>query len=233
MRVAVLGLGRLGGSLLPLLRAAGIDAAGWRRGEPMPDADVYWITVGDPVISAVSAQVPHGRIVLHAAGAAGPELLAEHAERGVLHPLMTFPGVDIGLPELRGAGARVAGTDAAVAAARWIAGRLGMTAFTIEEGRTVEYHAAACLAAGHLGALFLSAAEVLSRAGVSAAEARALLYPLAAESLRRAADAGPSVLTGPAVRNDVTTEARHASVLSPAESALYVDLAERIRALRR
>jgi predicted short-subunit dehydrogenase-like oxidoreductase (DUF2520 family) len=232
MRVAVLGLGRLGGSLLPLLRAAGVDAVGWRRGEPMPEADVYWITVGDPAVPVVAAQVPAGRIVLHAAGAAGPELIDTSVERGVLHPLMTFPGVEVGLPELRGAGARVAGTDAARAAARWIAERLGMRPFEVDPARTTEYHAAACLAAGHLGALFLTAAEVLTRAGVTEEQARALLYPLAAESLRRAAEAGAGALTGPAVRGDVTTEARHVAALTPTEAEVYTDMAARIRTLR-
>jgi hypothetical protein len=33
------------GSLVPLLRDAGVDAVPWSRGAPVPpDADVYWVT---------------------------------------------------------------------------------------------------------------------------------------------------------------------------------------------
>lgn len=232
MRVAILGVGRLGGSLVPFLRAAGVDVAAWSRGAPLPAAEVYWITTRDEAVPEVAARLPPEAVALHAAGAHGPELLGERAERGVLHPLMTFPGPSVALPDLRGVGARVDGTPRAVAAATDLAVRLGMVPFRVSGG-TAAYHAAACLASGHLGALFLDAARILARAGVPTDKAPGLLLPLAAETLRRVADAGAVALTGPAARNDRGTEQRHAEVLTPEEAALYAALAARIRELRR
>jgi len=232
MRVAIVGMGRLGGSLVPLLRAAGIDVTGSARGDtPPPGADVYWITVGDGDVRDAAAGVPADAVALHAAGGHGPELLGERPERGVLHPLMTFPGRAVGVPDLAGVGARVDGTPRAAAAATELAVRLGMRPFQVPGG-TAEYHAAACLASGHLGALFLDAARVLARAGVPAAEAPALLLPLAAETLRRVAATGPVALTGPAARDDRDAERRHLQVLDVEEGSIYATLAARIRTLR-
>lgn len=229
MRVAILGVGRLGGSLARVLPKAGVDVVTWSRGAPLPvGADVYWVTVADNAVAEVAARLPPEAIVLHAAGAHGPELLGERAERGVLHPLMTFPGAEVGIPELQGVGARVDGTPGALRAARALAERLGMRAFQLE-GDPRLYHAAASIASGHLSALFLDAAEILSRAGVPTPEARALLLPLATESLRRVAEAGGVALTGPAVRGDNATERHHQTVLTPEEAVVYAALSARVR----
>jgi predicted short-subunit dehydrogenase-like oxidoreductase (DUF2520 family) len=232
MRVVVLGVGRLGGSLLPLLRAAGVDVVGWSRGESVPrGADVYWITTRDDSVAEVARQLPPDAVALHAAGAHGPELLGDRRERGVLHPLMTFPGPALGLPDLRGVGARVDGTPRAVQLARTLAERLGMRPFSLP-GDVRLYHAAATVASGHAAALFLDAAGLLARAGLSDADARALLLPLALESLRRVSAGGPDAITGPAARGDDATVRGHLDALGPADAALYVGLSERIRALR-
>ncbi|MDP2305293.1 MAG: DUF2520 domain-containing protein [Pseudomonadota bacterium] len=229
MRVAILGPGRLGASLATLLRAAGVDVVTWSRGAEVPvGVDVYWVTVRDGAVQEVAALLPPDAIALHAAGAHGPELLGERPERGVLHPLMTFPGVDVGIPDLRGVGARVDGTPGALRAALTLAECLGLRAFHIH-GDTRLYHAAASLASGHLSALFLDASAVLARAGLAPEEARALLLPLAIESLRRVAEAGGVALTGPAARGDRATERHHESALSHEEALLYAALSKRIR----
>lgn len=233
MHVAILGLGRLGGSLAVLLRAARVDVVTWSRGEPLPvGADVYWITVGDGNVAEVAAILPPDAVALHAAGAHGPELLGDRPHRGVLHPLMTFPGVAVGVPDLRGVGARVDGTPRATAAALELAGLLGLRPFHVP-GDSRLYHAAASLTSGHLAALFLDAAGILTRAGVPAEEARALLLPLATESLRRVAAAGGVALTGPAARGDRATEQQHEDALSPDESRIYAVLSDRVRQHRR
>jgi predicted short-subunit dehydrogenase-like oxidoreductase (DUF2520 family) len=142
---------------------------------------------------------------------------------------MSFPGPEIGLPDLAGAGARVEGAAAAVGTAKTLAEVLGLRVVAgIDPTR---WHAAACLASGHLAAAFLTAAEVLEGAGLDAESARAALGPLARESLRRAIEAGPDAITGPAVRGDLTTEERHRAVLGDADRAVYDVLARRIRDL--
>ena len=106
MVVALLGQGRLGRSMGTLLPAAGFPVRPWRRGEPLPHADVYWICVRDDAIAEVAALVPSAAVVLHASGALGPGVLADHPQHAVLHPLMTFPGPESGLPDLRGVSRR-------------------------------------------------------------------------------------------------------------------------------
>lgn len=223
MRVGLLGQGRLGRSMAVLLPAAGLEVRCWRRAEPLPEADVYWICVRDGAIAEVAAQVPREATVLHASGALGPEVLADHPHHGVLHPLMTFPGPEVGLPDLHGAGASVAGPARAEAEA--IARALGMDPFEVH-GDLRRYHAAASLASGHLAAAFLDAAAVLRAAGVEDPGPR--LLPLALESLRRAAEAGGAAITGPAARGDAATVAGHEAVLEGEVAALYRLLGRRI-----
>lgn len=232
LEVAILGMGRLGRSLAVLLPRAGVPVHPWRRGEPLPRAPVRWICVGDAAIPALAAQVPaDGAVLLHASASAGVDALAPHHPRGVLHPLMTFPGPAIGLPALEGAGAAVAGDPEALAVATELARRLGLRPFPLPAD-TARYHAGATMASGHVGAVFLRAVEALVAAGVPAADAPALLLPLAQESLRRAADAGPGALTGPAARGDLATVARHLDALPAEARPLYALGAEEIRRLR-
>ena len=224
MVVAVLGLGRLGSTLAILLPQAGIPVQLWRRGEPFPAADVYWICVRDTAIAEVAAAIPLGAgVVLHASGALGPGVLAAHPDHGVLHPLMTFPGPETGIPDLRGVGAAVAGPAAPVAEA--LAHALGMIPFPAPSD-TRRYHAAATLASGHLAAAFLDAVEVLGAAGVAHPAER--LLPLALESLRRVAASGGTALTGPAARGDWATIAAHEAVLQGEIRELYRLLTHRV-----
>jgi predicted short-subunit dehydrogenase-like oxidoreductase (DUF2520 family) len=215
--------------MMALLPVAGVEAVAWRRGEPMPGADVYWLTVRDEAIAAVGALVPPGAVALHAAGSLRADALPTD-ERGRLHPLMTFPGPEHGLPALAGASAAVEGTPRALDAARALAQRLGMRPIQVD-GDVRTYHAAACLASGHLATLFLQACRVLASAGVR--EPAAALLPLAHASLERAAAAGPVAITGPAARGDRATVAGHVEVLSGEDAATYRALAEAMQGLIR
>jgi predicted short-subunit dehydrogenase-like oxidoreductase (DUF2520 family) len=189
--------------------------------------------VGDSAIADVAAIVPRdGRVILHASASAGLDALRPHEERGVLHPLMTFPGPEIGLPPLAGAGAAVAGSPRALAVATELASRLGMVAFPLP-GNPAGYHAAATMASGHLGAVFLVAVEAAIAAGVPADRAAALLLPLASESLRRVASAGGGALTGPAARGDEQAMAAHLAAVPDAVRPFYVSGVVEIGRLRR
>ena len=215
--MSIIGAGRLGRSLARLLPEARLV----RRGEDVPEADVYWLAVRDADIGAVV--VPAGGVVLHSSGALGPEVITREGDRGVLHPLMTFPGPEIALPALP-VHARVEGTPRAISVATDLARALGWIPFTFAGDRR-RYHAAAVMVSGLAGALFCQAAEELAAAsGMEPAEARTLLYPLAAESLRRAAEYGPSALTGPAARGDVATMAGHMEALGAGGRAAYAAL---------
>lgn len=230
MRVVVLGLGRVGSSVLGLLGAAGIDAVGWSRGQAVPVADAYWLTVPDAAVHDVAALVPGGAVALHASGALPARALGPRLRAGVLHPLMTFPGVAVAVPDLRQVAARVGGDADAVACASTLARALGMRPFELRDGEEVRYHAACNLASGHLAGAFLSAARTLEGAGLAAAEARAILLPLARASLENVAARGPAAITGTVARGDEAMMQRHRAVADDVE--VYDALAHAVRVAR-
>lgn len=223
MRVVLIGAGRFGRSIRELLSRAGVDVRLVGRGEAAPEGDVYWLAVRDTALAGVAADLPRDRVVLHASGANGPEVLG-HPRGGVLHPLMTFPGPELGLPDLRGVGARVDGPEDVRAIAATLARTLGMVPVACAD--PVAWHLAASMVSGHLAALFLDAASVLERAGVP--DGAAVLRPLAAESLRRAAESGNAAITGPAARGDDATVAAHLCWLN-GDDAAYRALDARVR----
>jgi predicted short-subunit dehydrogenase-like oxidoreductase (DUF2520 family) len=230
VRVALLGTGRFGRSVAPLLVRADVDAVLVGRGDPLPaDVDVVWLAVRDGQIDEAAARLPDGAVALHASGAAAADRLCPRLRGGVLHPLMTFPGPEHGLPELAGVGARVGGHPDAERAARTLCARLGMVAFELH-GAPARYHAAAALASGQLAAAFLVAADTLAAAsGLSDAEARAVLLPLARASLDAVARGGVSAATGPVVRGDQATISAHRACLCGTERAVYDALVDALR----
>lgn len=237
MRIAILGPGRLGRSLALLLARAGHDVhLHGREGLPATPVDVVLLTVPDAALPGVAAQLPAGTVALHTAGALPVDVLRPHAPAGSLHPLMTFPGPEVALPDLRGVPAAVDGDPAALATARGLCADLGLEPFTVPGDRRL-YHAAAVLS-GNFGTLLLAeAARALTAAGLPADRAGELLLPLATASLRHAARSPARALTGPAARGDDATVAAHRRALAEAGlddlAALYDTLTERVRALVR
>ena len=227
MRVLIIGAGRLGSVVTPLLVAAGFDARLVRRGDPIALAEVYWLTVRDAQLEELSGKLPSSSIQIHSAGALGPEALGTAVERAVLHPLMSFrPG---GAAPAGTVHARVSGTVLATQAARRLCAALGWQAFEYH-GDPVRYHAAACMVSGHVAALFLDAADLLVQDGLTPQEARARLLSLATESLRNVAELGDRGLTGPAVRGDITTIQAHEAALDEANIDAYRALSRRVSA---
>lgn len=205
--VVVVGAGRLGRAVAAGLRAAGLAVELVHHDQPWPPATCTWLAVPDGQIAACAARVPRGW-VLHSAGSLGPEVAGERG--AVLHPLMTFPP-----PPGTRIPCTMAGAPGAVAHAAGLAARLGWEPVGAVSDR-VRYHAAACLAAGHLAAAFEDAAALFASAtGLPISEARRTLEPLAQASLARVVDQGPSAITGPAARGDTATIAAHRQSLPP------------------
>jgi predicted short-subunit dehydrogenase-like oxidoreductase (DUF2520 family) len=220
-RIAIVGRGRLGRTLAPLLSAAGRRAILLSRGEPLPpgwgsDAAVL-LCVPDVAVRAVAEGVAAGPVVAHCSGALDLDVLASHPvdRRGSLHPLMTFPGPEVAVPDLRDVPAAVAGEGPALAAVTEIALALGMRPFAVPGDRRL-YHAAAVMAGNFATVLLAEAAGVLAAAGVAPAEAPGLLARLATASIRNAASSGADpgqALTGPIARGDRVTLDAHRAAL--------------------
>ena len=150
MDLAIVGAGRLGRSVARILdarvRAGAMNFTLVSRGEPIPRARVTYLAVADRDIEDVAALVPQGSIVLHASGVRDFSVLRDHHKSvGSLHPLMTFPGPEVGLPQ-GDIPATVDGSDqSAIDAAERLAKALGFTAVRINGDRRL-YHAAAVIA---------------------------------------------------------------------------------------
>ena len=224
--IAIVGAGRLGRALADALRATGRPVAGpLRRGEAPEAADVVLLCVPDGEIAAAAAGIAPGPLVGHCSGATTLEPLAPH-EAFSLHPLMTVPAV------FAGATAAVAGsTPRAVAAARELAGSLGMDVVEVADRDRAAYHAAASIASNFLVTLEGAAERLAASAGVG----RSALVPLVRASVENWARLGAAeALTGPIARGDVATVERHRAALAeraPDLLALYDVLADSTREL--
>lgn len=198
--LVIVGAGRLGRSAQHILTASGHTVALIGRGDAIPPARLTWLTVPDRAVAQVASSVPHGGVVLHASGALETDVLQPHASVGSLHPLMSFPGPERGLPSGT-VPAAIAGDERARTAARELALKLGFSPFTVDGDRRL-YHAAAVLAGNFSTTLLVQASRALAACGVNEAEARRLLAPLASESLKNAITLGSDALTGPVARGD-------------------------------
>jgi predicted short-subunit dehydrogenase-like oxidoreductase (DUF2520 family) len=227
-RIAVIGRGRLGSVLVQALGAVPALA----RGEPVPPGtEVVILAVPDAAIAPLAAELPLGPIVGHCSGALSLEVLAPHAQRFSLHPLMTLTAQSA--PErLRGAGAAIAGSSPrALAIASELAARAGLDPFSLADDDRALYHAAASIASNFLVTLEAIADRVLGSVGVQHRHTAAL----ASASLENWSRLGAQrALTGPIARGDSATVARQRAALAaraPDLLAVFDALADATRSL--
>jgi predicted short-subunit dehydrogenase-like oxidoreductase (DUF2520 family) len=238
----VFGAGKAGASLARALRARGVDVQlrAARRGLPRTlAADVIVLAVRDRDLATLAVQlrdagiVPRRAVVVHVAGALGPEPLA--ALRGScagvaqMHPMISFASPRWA-PDLERGNVHVQGDPPAVARARRLARILGMTPRTVVGLDAIGYHAAAGLVANGAAALAAVGAELLVRSGVPRAVAPKMLGPLlrsVAENVERLGF--PESLTGPVRRGDTASLEKHLATLRaklPEAVSLYRAAAE-------
>jgi len=195
--------------------------------QALAGAEIVLLAVPDRAVTSVAEAIAplrrswRGIVVLHAAGAYGPELLvplrARGASTGVLHPLAVL-GANREAT-LAGAYARIEGRPAAVAAARRVASLCGLVrlrgpGLSSPSGRK-SYHAAASLVSNDLVALLAAGQAQLVRRGVRQQDALAALTRLAAGALDAVQASGLSgALTGPVARNDAGTLAAQLAALA-------------------
>lgn len=227
----VIGPGRAGGAF-----ARALDAApGWtvhaplRRGDDVSagaaDVDLVVIATPDRVIAEVAAAMAPGRaVVAHLSGASGLDVLAPHARRAALHPLMTLPNPEVGARLLVGAWWATAGDPFVGEVVAALAGH----AFAVADAERARYHAAACVASNHVVALLAQVERLADAAGVPFAAFGGIVRA----SVDNAFAIGPrAALTGPAARGDLGTLERHRGAIGDRERPVYDAMVEEIRRL--
>jgi predicted short-subunit dehydrogenase-like oxidoreductase (DUF2520 family) len=186
---------------------------------------VIFLCVPDSAIARVAVDLAdsdldwRGRVVAHCSGLLGAEVLEPLRRRGALtassHPAQSFPARTPGPEAFRGIVVGLEGGAAALARLRPLWRRLGAETVRLRPEAKPLYHAACSLASNGLVALLNLAARALSAAGFSEARARRTLLPLAQGTLHNVNKVGiRDALTGPIVRGDVETVARHLRALA-------------------
>jgi predicted short-subunit dehydrogenase-like oxidoreductase (DUF2520 family) len=214
--VTVLGRGKVGRALAAGLRAAAVPVQllSARARRPAPRHALVVLSVPDHAIASVAARLvlPPSSVVLHCAGARGPDELAPCREQGAhvaaFHPLASFAD-----PRRRPPWSEVTfvacGDGAAIRAGRQLATALGARV-ALADLRRATYHGAAALAANGAVGLAFAAKAALVAAGLGPRAAERALGGLLASVAANIAHLGlPAALTGPVRRGDVETVARH------------------------
>jgi predicted short-subunit dehydrogenase-like oxidoreductase (DUF2520 family) len=221
------------------LAAQAISTAVETAGDVAAQADLVFITTGDAAIAAVCELVVGaggwraGQAVVHCSGALGRGALVAAAGQGALtgclHPLQTFPSVEIGLANLPGSFFGVEAEEPLLSKLHRIIHDLGGQPLDLRGQDRALYHTAAVMASNYTVTLFAAAVRLLGEIGVAPHEAESVLLPLlrgAVTGLER--EGLPGALTGPIARGDTPIVEEHLHALathSPELLPLYRALA--------
>lgn len=187
----------------------------------------------DNVSGGVNSKV---RIAFHSSGALLSRELDPLREAGIavasVHPLMTFvPGAH---PSLRGVPFALEGENAATRVARRIVRDLGGESFSLPASRKAAYHAWATMTSPLLLAFLVTVEEAALAAGFTRDQARCNSLPIMRQTLENYSRLGPArSFSGPLVRGDIETVAKHLALLKKNPGALEVYVALARAALRR
>jgi predicted short-subunit dehydrogenase-like oxidoreductase (DUF2520 family) len=229
--VRIIGPGRAGTSLALALTNRGWEVAPMLgRDDDLThaahDVPLLVLATPDAVIQEVAGLVEpvDSTVVAHLSGSLGLKVLAPHARRAALHPLVSLPNPDRGSRRLVGAWFAVAGDPLVREVVEALFGR----AFTVADEQRAVYHAGASIAANHLVALLGQVERIAVAAGVP----REAYLDLARETLENVSDLGAAdALTGPVARGDQATIRRHLRALPPEERRAYRAMVEAARRL--
>ena len=207
------------------------------------DATLLWFCVPDREIHAAASalaarraaqmkrRVPSKvRFAFHSSGALLSRELEPLRKAGIavasVHPLMTF--VAGTHPSLTGVPFATEGDAAATRLARQIVRELGAESFPLPAARKAAYHAWATMTSPLLLAFLVTLEEAARAAGLTRKDARRKSLPIIRQTLANYSRLGPAPsFSGPLVRGDADTVARHLAVLKkhPGAREVYVALA--------
>ncbi len=217
-KIHIVGSGRVGSAVGARLLERGLEVTD-------DDAELVLLCVPDRAIAEVARSIPTGPWVAHTSGATALGTLDPHERRFGLHPLQTFTRAR-GPEQLDGAFAAVsAESDEARALGFWLARKLGLEPFELDDSERALYHAGAVVASNFLVTLERAAADLLQAAGAPPAA----LIPL----MRRVIE-NDFELTGPIERGDWETVEAHLAAIRerrPQLERLYRVLADATSAL--
>jgi predicted short-subunit dehydrogenase-like oxidoreductase (DUF2520 family) len=199
------------------------------------ETTLLWFCVPDRQIRAAAASLAvraRGKVqfAFHSSGALTSRELAPLRKDGIaiasVHPLMTFvPGPR---PSLAGVPFALEGDAAALRSARRIVRGLEGESFALPAWRKAAYHAWATMTSPLLLAFLVALEDAARAAGLTRADSRRKSLPIIRQTLANYSRLGPGhSFSGPIIRGDVETVAKHLAVLRrhPEARAVYLALA--------
>jgi predicted short-subunit dehydrogenase-like oxidoreductase (DUF2520 family) len=235
-RVFIIGPGHVGRGLFRAFRASevkvvglhgkrpsGVSSSSGALPEEMSAANVVMVCVRDPQIDEAleeimaatkSGLVERGTVILHTSAIAEPERLRSLSDAGfpggTFHPLVPFSDPEIAAELLRKGWVGIDGENAAKSASRRLAGHLGARTVDIPQGKKPAYHAAAVISSNFPVVLASIAGRLLHDIGVPDASAYQAVESLMSGALANMKQTLPEdALTGPVIRGDAETVAKH------------------------
>jgi predicted short-subunit dehydrogenase-like oxidoreductase (DUF2520 family) len=254
-RIVILGAGKVAQQLYLQFLRSGIDVAAiWARNKSkvgltfgsaplydqlsdLPtDAQLYIICVSDGAILEVATQLPieirSKRLVVHTSGATPMNVLAEScAHFGVFYPLQTFSAHST--PDWTQIPVCVHANAAdLLQRLQLVANAIATHIYVINDEQRLALHVAAVFVNNFSNYLFHIGDNICETEGVSFD----ILKPLIAETVEKLKYQSPkSAQTGPAIRNDELTIARHEAFLStypPDFQAAYQLLTKGVKSMK-
>ena len=239
-RVFIIGPGHVGRGLFRAFRASGVEVVGMhgRRASgvatsygvlpgEMSAANVIVLSVRDPQLkealeqveaAAKDGRVARGSVVLHTSAIEEPagleRLSAAGFPGGTFHPLVPFSDPEVAAERLRQGWIGIDGDNEAKNASRRLAGRLGARTIDIPAGKKAAYHAAAVISSNFPVVLASVAGGLLRDIGIPESSAYRAVDSLMGAALANMSQSLPDdALTGPVVRGDTETVAKHLQAL--------------------
>ncbi len=241
LRVGVVSAGKVGAVLGAALRSAGHSVTGVAAvsdisrlraeallpGVPIlpadqvvADCELLILAVPDDILPGLvegfaSAHVFRpGQFVAHTSGGYGVAVLAPAVDTlpMAIHPAMTFTGTSIDMSRLQDTPFGVTASPAIRPVAEALVVEMGGEPIWVPEDARAIYHAAMVLGSNYLNVLVNESISLLKEAGME--NPGRLLTPLLSASLDNALRFGDKSLTGPIVRGDAATVAKHLQALA-------------------
>jgi len=196
-----------------------------------PDCIVL-LCVPDSLLLNVAASWANTRAAgfVHFSGALGVAAMSARVASlkvAALHPLLSVSSEDMETSEARGVTFGLSGEGLARQAALQLADWFGGKIVEVDEDSRAAWHLAATIASNGVYALLSVATQVAAANGITGFDIERGLASLAAQSASAAAKHGAvAAATGPIVRGDAPTVAKHLEVLQgePDPTALYIEL---------
>lgn len=204
------------GALAALLRAPAVSVFA----DIVTDADLYIIAVSDAALADMETWFPAKRngIIVHTAGSVSKGVLKKTARRyGVLYPLQSLRSNSAVIPEIPFL--IDADSPDTLQSIRQFASTLSGRVLYADDETRLKLHAAAVIVNNFTNYLCTLTQDLCTKEALDFS----LLLPLLQETVSRLEQHPARLMqTGPAIRNDQATIAKHRSVLEPYPELLKI-----------